>query len=161
MRYLRLSISLLCCLLSLAPLARADAPPAPGPVVLKAAHIFDAVSGKLADHGVVVVQDGKITAVGANAQIPAGARVIDLGDATLMPGMIDAHVHMGDEFEDNWYKGFYQDLMRTPPEQALYGAHYAKETLDAGFTSVRDLGSTYYIAAALRNTMLWLKPASM
>lgn len=155
MRYFSLSVSLFCCFLAATPLALADAPSAPaaGPVVLKAAHIFDAVSGKLADHGVVVVQDGKITGIGASAQIPAGARVIDLGDATLMPGMIDAHVHLDGQFEDNWYKGFYQDLMRVPPEQALYGAHYAKETLDAGFTSVRDVGSVYYIGAALRNAI--------
>jgi imidazolonepropionase-like amidohydrolase len=152
-RYVRLSVSLFCCLLSLTPLAHADGAAPPGPVVLKAAHIFDAVSGKLADHGLVVIQDGKITGVGANAQIPAGARVIDLGDATLMPGMIDAHVHLDDQFEDNWYKGFYQDLMRVPAEQALYAAHYAQETLDAGFTSVRDLGSVDYIAAALRNAI--------
>ena len=153
MRVLPFSLSLLCGLVMAAPLALAGPAPASGPVVLKAAHIFDAVSGKLADHGVVVVQDGKITGVGADAQIPAGARVIDLGDATLMPGMIDSHVHMGDQFEDNWYQGFYQDLMRVPAEQALYASHYARETLDAGFTSVRDLGSTYYIAAALRNAI--------
>src|SRR6185312_3104426 len=77
----------------------------------------------------------------------------NLGDATLMPGMIDSHVHLSDEFEDNWYKGFYQDLTRVPAEQALYASHYAQETLDAGFTSVRDLGSTYYIASALRNAI--------
>lgn len=152
MRTLAVSVSLFCSLLAAAPLADADVP-APGPVVLKAAYIFDAVSGKLADHGVVVVQDGKITGIGADAQIPANARVIDLGDATLMPGMIDAHVHLDGQFEENWYKGFYQDLMRTPPERALYGAHYAQETLDAGFTSVRDVGSVDYIAAALRNAI--------
>ena len=153
MRFLALAVSAFFGLIAAGPLAYADAPPAAGPVVLKAAHIFDSVSGKLSDHGVVVVQDGKIIGIGANAQIPAGARVIDLGDATLMPGMIDSHVHLGDEFEDNWYKGFYQDVMRTPPEQALYAAHYAKETLDAGFTSVRDVGSVDYIAAALRNAI--------
>ena len=59
MRYPALSVALFCGLIGLAPLAKADAPP--GPVVLKAAHIFDSVSGKLADNGVVVVQDGKIT----------------------------------------------------------------------------------------------------
>src|SRR5512146_1914366 len=106
-RYLSLSVALFCGFIAAAPLAKADPPSASGPVVLKAAHIFDAVSGKLADNGVVVVQDGKIAAIGANARIPAGARVIDLGNATLMPGMIDAHVHLDDEFEDNWYKGFY------------------------------------------------------
>jgi imidazolonepropionase-like amidohydrolase len=152
-RFLPLSVSLFFGLIAGVPPAYADTPSAHGPVVLKAAHIFDSVSGKLAEHGVVVVQDGRITGIGANAQIPAGARVIDLGDATLMPGMIDSHVHLDDQFEDNWYKGFYQELMRTPPEQALYAAHYAKETLDAGFTSVRDVGSVDYIAAALRDAI--------
>ena len=153
MRYLALYVALFSGLIGLAPLAKADDGPQPGPIVLKAAHIFDAVSGKLADNGMVVVQDGKITGVGPSAQIPAGARVIDLGDATLMPGMIDAHVHLGDQFEDNWYKGFYQDLMRVPAEQALYASLYAKETLEAGFTSVRDVGSVDYIGAALRNAI--------
>jgi len=153
-RYLPFSVSLLCTALAAAPVAlAADAPAASQAVVLKAAHIFDSVSGKLADHGVVVVQDGKITAVGTGAAIPAGARVIDLGDATLMPGMIDSHVHLDGQFEENWYKGFYQEATRFPAEQALYAAKYAKETLEAGFTSVRDVGSTDYIAVSLRDAI--------
>ena len=154
MRYLPFSVSLLCTALAAAPVAlAADAPAASQAVVLKAAHIFDSVSGKLADHGVVVVQDGKITAVGTGAAIPAGARVIDLGDATLMPGMIDSHVHLDGQFEENWYKGFYQEATRFPAEQALYAAKYAKQTLEAGFTSVRDVGSTDYIAVSLRDAI--------
>ncbi len=129
----------------------ADAPPQV--IVLKAAHIFDAVSGKLADHGVVVVQGDRILAVGSDAAIPVGARVIDLGDATLIPGMIDSHVHMSDEFEPNWYKGFYQNVTRLPAEQSLYAAKYARETLEAGFTSVRDVGSTDFVAVSLRNAI--------
>lgn len=133
--------------------APADDVATPQVIVLKAAHIFDAVSGKLADHGVVVVQGDKILAVGADAPIPAGAKVIDLGDATLIPGMIDSHVHLSDEFEPNWYKGFYQNVTRMPGEQALYAAMYARETLEAGFTSVRDVGSTDFTAASLRNAI--------
>ncbi|HSC48037.1 MAG TPA: amidohydrolase family protein [Gammaproteobacteria bacterium] len=135
-------------------LGASTAPAADAPVtVLKAAHLFDSVSGKLTDHGVVVVQGDKILAVGADANIPAGAKVIDLGDATLMAGMIDSHVHLDGQFEENWYKGFYQDQTRSPAEQALYGAKYAKQTLDAGFTSVRDVGSVDYIAAALSHAI--------
>lgn len=153
-RTLPFSVSLLCASLVSAPVALADADgTASPPVVLKAAHIFDSVSGKLADHGVVVVQDGLIKAVGSDAAIPAGARVIDLGDATLMAGMIDSHVHLGGEFVENWYKGFYQDVTRFPAEQALYGAKYARETLEAGFTSVRDVGSVDYVAVSLRNAI--------
>ncbi len=122
-------------------------------VVLKAAHLFDAVSGKLVEHGAVVVSGTQIEAVGSDVQIPAGAQVIDLGDATLMPGFIDAHVHLGQQGSFNWYKDTYESLMRFPAEQSLYGAHYAKATLEAGFTTVRDLGSTDYVALGLRNAI--------
>ena len=61
-------------------------------------------------------------------------------DATLLPGFIDAHVHLTAEAGPNWYLDFYNDAMRFPAEQALYGAHYAKVTLEAGVTTVRDLG---------------------
>ncbi len=123
------------------------------PIVLEAAHLFDSVSGKLVDHGRVVVQGNKIAAVGADVQLPPGARVIDLGDATLLPGFIDSHVHMSMEMSDNWYRDFYQGVMRFPAEQSLYGAMYAKRTLDAGFTTVRDVGSRDYISASLRNAI--------
>jgi imidazolonepropionase-like amidohydrolase len=123
------------------------------PVVLKAAHLFDAVSGRLTDGAMIVVANGKIQSVGKNAETPADAEVIDLGDATLLPGFIDSHVHMDDQGQDNWYLAFYQGIMRFPAERALYGAAYAKATLEAGFTSVRDLGSTDYIALGLRNAI--------
>src|SRR5688500_15163443 len=79
--------------LSLAFAAPAQAPsatPASPPVVLKAAHLFDGRSGRLVSPGVVVVQGTRIAAVGASA-VPPGANVIDLGNATLLPGFIDAH----------------------------------------------------------------------
>lgn len=123
------------------------------PIVLKAAHLFDSVSGNLVDHGVVVVSGIRIQAVGSDATIPADAQVIDLGDSTLLPGFIDAHVHLGGQAGPNWYLDFYEGIMRFPAEQALYGAHYAKATLEAGITTVRDLGSTDYVALGLRNAI--------
>jgi imidazolonepropionase-like amidohydrolase len=132
------------------PLAAAQDAPAPA-IVLKAAHLFDGVSGRLSEPGLVVVRKGRIEAVGATAAVPAGARVIDLGDATLLPGFIDAHVHLQDESTDNWYEDFYHGLMRAPAEQALKGAQDARVTLEAGVTTVRDVGSTDYIAVGLRN----------
>jgi imidazolonepropionase-like amidohydrolase len=122
-------------------------------VVLKARHLFDSVSGKLTEPGMVVVQGDKIQAVGADVKVPTGARVIDLGDATLLPGFIDAHVHMSAESSGNWYGDWYEGLMRFPAEQSLYGAHYAKITLEAGITTVRDLGSGDYISLGLRNAI--------
>ena len=126
---------------------------APKPIVLKAAHLFDSVSGKLEDHGVIVVVGKKIQALGSDAKIPADAQIIDLGDVTLLPGFIDAHVHLSDESSSNWYLDFYQDIFRFPAEQALYGAHYAKITLEAGVTTVRDVGSSDYISLGLRNAI--------
>src|SRR6516164_7102022 len=79
----------------------ADSAATPPPMVLKAAHLFDSVSGRLTDPGVVVVSGGKIVAVGSAAAVPAGAEVIDLGDATLLPGFIDAHVHLSGQASQN------------------------------------------------------------
>ena len=123
------------------------------PIVLKAAHLFDSLSGRLTDGGVILVQGEKIQAVGAASPLPADAQVIDLGDATLLPGFIDAHVHLSQESGPNWYLDFYHDVMRFPAEQVLYGAHYGKLTLEAGFTSVRDVGSENYTALGLRNAI--------
>ncbi len=122
-------------------------------MVLKAAHLFDAVSGQIVDNGMVVVEDGKILAVGRALKVPSSARVLDLGNATLLPGFIDCHVHMGGQMSDDWYKDFYAGIMRFPSEQALYAARYAKATLEAGFTTVRDLGSSNYVSLGLRNAI--------
>jgi imidazolonepropionase-like amidohydrolase len=143
-------------LLSLAGVGWAHAAPestADRPIAIKAAHLFDSISGNLTERGVVIVEGGKIKAVGSGTPIPTDARIIDLGDATLLPGFIDAHVHLSAESGPNWYLDFYQGIMRFPAEQALYGAHYAKITLEAGFTTVRDVGSTDYTALGLRNAI--------
>jgi imidazolonepropionase-like amidohydrolase len=124
-----------------------------GVVALEAAHLFDGVSGKLLDHGVVVVEGGTIRAVGSGIEPPAGARVVDLGDATLLPGFIDSHVHLSMEMSDDWYRDFFWNVMRFPAEQELYAALYARRTLEAGFTTVRDVGSRDYLAVSLRNAI--------
>jgi len=123
------------------------------PVVIKADRLFDSVSGKLVEHGMVVVAGNKIQSVGVDAAIPGGATVIDLGDATLLPGFIDAHVHLSDESSGKYYEDWYEGIMRFPAEQSLYGAHYAKVTLEAGITTVRDLGSSDWISLGLRNAI--------
>lgn len=137
--------------LGLAPLlAVAQTPPAET-VVLKAAHIFDATGTALKDGGVVVVQGDRIVSVGGSA--PAGARVVDLGNATLLPGFIDAHTHLTMQLEKNYYLMRYHDLMRFPAEQALYAALYAKRTLEAGFTTVRNVGAQDFVDIGLRNAI--------
>lgn len=147
---LKLSLSVITTLAAQCALA---ADPAPQPIVLKAAHLFDAVTGKLVDNGVIVIEGGKITSVGNQAPMPPNARVIELGDATLLPGFIDAHVHLTEESGDDWYKDYFNGIMRFPAERALRSAHYAKVTLEAGVTTVRDVGSSDYIALGLRNAI--------
>ena len=76
-----------------------DAPPL---IVLKAARLFDGKSKALITNGVVIVQGDTITDAGSNLPIPSGAQVIDLGDATLSPGFMDAHTHVTFDFTGNF-----------------------------------------------------------
>ena len=132
----------------------AGVPVAPAPVtVLKAAHLFDAAAGKIVSPGLVVVQGDKILAVGANAKVPDGAKVIDLGDATLSPGFMDSHVHMSSQDNGDWYKTFFEAMTQHPPELALRASAYTKAMVEAGFTTVRDLGDADYISLGLRNAI--------
>jgi len=124
----------------------------PETIVLKAAHLFDSTGTALKDGASIVVRGDRIVAVGTAAP-PPGARVIDLGDATLLPGFIDAHTHLTMEFEKDYYHGVYDRLMRFPAEQALYGAQYAKRTLEAGFTTVRNVGAADFVDIGLRNAI--------
>ena len=120
---------------------------------LKAARLFDGKSGTLATPGVVVAADGKIVAVGANAAIPAGAEVIDLGDATLSPGFIDAHTHLTMMYSDDFKQNRLDGLQKTIAERALDAAANARVTLMGGITTVRDVGSSDYIDVGLRNAI--------
>jgi imidazolonepropionase-like amidohydrolase len=123
------------------------------PIALKAARMFDGTSETLVRNAVIIVNGNRITAAGSNAAVPADAEVIDLGDATLLPGFIDSHVHITEEAGDNWYLDFFQGVMRHPAEQSFYAAMYARRTLDAGFTTVRNVGARDYVDVGLRNAI--------
>jgi imidazolonepropionase-like amidohydrolase len=125
----------------------------PAPIVLKAARVFTSTKERSLAPGMVIVEGDRIARVGQNLAVPPGAQVIDLGDATLLPGFIDAHVHLAMELGDDYYRGFYQDVLRFPAEQALYAAKYARLTVEAGFTTVRDLGAGDFVALGLRNAI--------
>ncbi|HEX7836809.1 MAG TPA: amidohydrolase family protein [Kofleriaceae bacterium] len=126
---------------------------APRTVVVKAAHLFDGKSDRVVSPGVVVVEDGKITAAGTTAKEPAGAEVIDLGNATLLPGLIDAHTHMTSEGSSDWKKDELDRFKKPIPQVAIEATAFAKRTLMAGFTTVRDLGSDDLIDIGLRNAI--------
>lgn len=143
-------------LLSLAvvPGAFGQAPKSVGKtIVLKAARLFDGKGNSLVTPGLVVVTDGKIAGVGAKAAIPASAEVIDLGDATLMPGFIDAHTHLTTMYSDDWKQSILDSLQKTIAERALDASANARVTLMAGFTTVRDVGSADYLDVGLRNAI--------
>jgi imidazolonepropionase-like amidohydrolase len=128
----------------------ADAPAAEV-LALKAARVFDATGTNLKNNTVVVVQAGHIVSVGT--AVPAGARVIDLGDVTLLPGFIDSHTHLTMEYEKDYYHFVYTQIMRFPAEQALYAARFARRTLEAGFTTVRNVGASDFVDIGLRNAI--------
>jgi imidazolonepropionase-like amidohydrolase len=129
------------------------AKPAGKTYVLKAARMFDGKSNSLSTPGLVVVTSGKIAGVGAQATIPAGAETIDLGDATLLPGFIDAHTHLTSMYSDDWKQNLIDGLQKTIAERALDASANARVTLMAGFTTVRDVGSSDYIDVGLRNAI--------
>src|ERR1043166_7035475 len=107
--------------------------------VLKAARMFDGKSDALVTPGIVVVTDGKIVGVGANANRPSDAEVIDLGDATLLPGFIDAHTHLTMMYREDYTKAALDGLRKPIPEMALDASVNARITLMSGFTTVRDI----------------------
>ena len=107
--------------------------------------MVDVTSGQLVAPAIVVVVDGKIRSVGP-ADLPAGARTIDLGDLTLLPGLIDAHTHLTADIEGDWVTRSVREL---PADAALRGARNARKTLLAGFTTVRDVGALGFADVSL------------
>jgi imidazolonepropionase-like amidohydrolase len=109
----------------------------PHPIVLHAARVLDVGTGKLTAPGEILVQGDRIAEVGSTVARPAGAEVVDLGDRTLMPGLIDVHVHLflhvGEED--------LQTVKESVPERTLVAIGAAKEDLMAGFTAERDMGT--------------------
>lgn len=125
-----------------------------GTVVIKAAQIIDGRGGEPIRNGAIVITDDKIMAVGSLAAItiPTGSRVIDLGDATLMPGFIDAHTHLvmrvvGDPEGQNASVRDYDSMA------AILAVENAKRTLMAGFTTVRNVGAPNFDDLALRKAI--------
>src|SRR6476661_3077266 len=127
-------------------------------VVLKAARMFDGKSNALVQNAVVVVQGDRIVDAGSNLPIPSGAQVIDLGDATLSPGFMDAHTHLTADFSGNYNERRLKEVDLNISEQAIIATTYARATVEAGFTTVRDLGSRFvgskeFVDVALRNAI--------
>jgi len=120
------------------------------PIVIRAARLFDSASGRMVNSPVIVVSGNHIEAVGGSEiTIPANARVIDLGQATLLPGFFDVHTHL----TSNPGGGGYEGLGISAARSALLGAKNARLTLLAGFTTVRNVGAEGYSDVALRDAI--------
>jgi imidazolonepropionase-like amidohydrolase len=120
--------------------------PAPATTVIRAARMIDVKAGTTIQNPVVVVQRGRIVSVGANAPTPPGAKVIDLGNLTLLPGLIDAHTHLLQNYRGE-LGGDDPNMILTvttmsTAKRALLGAKMGLEDLEAGITTVRDLGNS-------------------
>jgi imidazolonepropionase-like amidohydrolase len=133
--------------LALAASAAAAQPRAAAPVVaIRAARLVDVRAGTVVRDAVVVVEGSRIRAAGAGVAVPPGARVVDLGDATLLPGLIDVHTHLLQNYRGQ-YGGDDPNMVLTvatlgTTRRALLGAKMGREDLEAGITTVRDVGNS-------------------
>lgn len=119
---------------------------APPTIVIRAAHMVDPKAGTTMENPVVVVRAGRIVSVGPNAGIPSGAKVIDLGNLTLLPGLIDAHTHLLQNYRGE-LGGDDPNMLMTvatmsTAKRALLGVKMGREDLEAGITTVRDVGNS-------------------
>jgi imidazolonepropionase-like amidohydrolase len=134
------------------------ADPATSLIALKAARMFDGKSKALVSNAVVIVQGDQIIDAGSNLAIPQGAQVVDLGDATLSPGFMDAHTHLTFDFSGNYNERRLKGLELNVSELAYLAIPNARATIEAGFTTVRDLGSRFegsrdFVDVSMRNAI--------
>jgi imidazolonepropionase-like amidohydrolase len=138
-------------MLAAAAAAGADAPaPAPAVTALECGHLIDTANGKMLGATTIVIEGGRIKAVVSGVQPPAGAKTIDLGTQTCMPGLIDAHTHLTDQTSRT---GYVDKFHWNIADYAVRSTVYARRTLLAGFTTVRNLGDMDNESIALRNAI--------
>ncbi|MFT3935434.1 MAG: amidohydrolase family protein [Chitinophagaceae bacterium] len=118
--------------------------------VIKAGKLIDTENGKSLDNQLILIENDTIKAVGANIAIPKNATVIDLSKATVLPGLIDCHTHVTAQPGGDYYADIFR---KTVVDYAITAHIYAKRTLDAGFTTIRDVGSSAFMDVALKNAI--------
>lgn len=123
-------------------------------VLIEAGKLVDTVSGRVLENQMILVEDGKVAAIGAKSEIegmtlPDGVRRIDLSGYTVLPGLMDSHVHLVGNSDLHGYKS----LSESTPSAAIYGTVNAKKTLMAGFTTVRNVGAPGFADIDLMNAI--------
>lgn len=117
---------------------------------IKAGKLIDVVNGTVLTNQIILIDSNTITDIGPSLSIPANAEIIDLSNATVLPGLIDCHTHLTSQPSGDYYG----DIFRKSPIDVAVTAHiYAKRTLQAGFTSCRDVGAPAFVDVALRNAI--------
>jgi len=111
--------------------------------------MIDVVSGERTENVALIISDGKIAAVGkaSDIEMPDGATHVDLGDLTILPGLMDMHVHLAGDAT----RPFFASMSNSVARQAVIAVRNAERTLMAGFTTVRDVGDDGYVAIAVRD----------
>jgi len=120
-------------------------------VAVRAGQLVDVQQGTLQKDQIILISDGRITQVGpaASVSIPEGAKIIDLSTKTVLPGLIDMHDHITGDHRFHGYGG----LAISVPREALYGVTNSRITLNAGFTTIRNVGASGYTDVALRDAI--------
>lgn len=148
---MRVTVTLALSLIALSASGVLAAESAPPPTAIHAGRLVDTASGKVLNDQIILIEGGKVTAVGPSSQVqpPVGARLIDLSGDTVLPGFIDVHTHLTANPEQSGPNA----LTVSTPQEAIFGVVNARKTLEAGFTAVRNVGAGGFADVALRDAI--------